>query len=81
MPLCSSCGTELGEGHLELCRHHSDSSDLDGWHLSNRAICNLIHRGIETPRLPIAQRYEVGTILDQTGLPVVEPPPEGYYDC
>lgn len=45
MGLCINCGLQL-RGDLCLCPHHH-SIFGDDFALNNRALCNLIHRGIE----------------------------------
>lgn len=50
MTLCASCGLQLF-GETPLCPHHHMIYG-DEWAAWNRAICNLIHRGIEPPPAP-----------------------------
>lgn len=51
---CASCGAVDASG---MCLHHA--SDLsDNWSEANRIWCDLLHRGIEPPRLPAEERRE-----------------------
>jgi hypothetical protein len=54
MSLCVVCATRLA-GEDSLCPHHHNGLD-DGWALTNRIMCNLLHRGIVVARLPRADR-------------------------
>ena len=54
MTICAVCATRL-DGTNGLCPHHASGSD-DGWALTNRIMCDLLHRGIMFSRLPEADR-------------------------
>jgi len=47
MSLCACCGQPTGD-HDGLCAFHTlDTAD---WAVSNRIMCDFIHRGIVAPR-------------------------------
>lgn len=46
---CIRCGAYLGEGR-EICPMHLDSNG-EQWHINNKIMCDLFHRGIEPPRV------------------------------
>lgn len=56
MALCASCGLQLS-GDVALCPHHHCVYS-DDWAVSNRLICNWLHRGEALPRLPERERNE-----------------------
>ena len=39
-----------------ICAHHLGDYDTEPWSASNRAMCNLLHRGISPSRLAEADR-------------------------
>ncbi len=49
---CSSCGCAIASG--DFCPWHGEYSD--GWSRDNRAMCDLVHRGILPPTLATAER-------------------------
>ncbi|HEY7520625.1 MAG TPA: hypothetical protein VIE36_20230 [Methylomirabilota bacterium] len=55
MTLCSLCGMQLAS-LTALCAHHDRPADH--WAAQNRIMCNLLHRGVVPPRLPVPDRAE-----------------------
>jgi hypothetical protein len=55
MACCSLCGSLLA-GDARLCAHHELAGR--GWALENRIMCDLLHRGIAPPRVPLTERSE-----------------------
>ena len=52
--LCNSCGASIT---TELCPHHTQKSSDDWeWAQNNRAMCDMLHRGIRLKRVPLAER-------------------------
>lgn len=56
MRLCPYCGVEV-LGDDGVCAHHA-AVHGDEWHVSNRVMCDLLHRGIVPERLPEPQRAD-----------------------
>lgn len=59
MTLCAFCGYST-LGSPGLCSHHA-LSDGNGWAVSNRIMCDFVHRGIVPPTpgdLPIDELEE-----------------------
>lgn len=52
MSLCPSCGLDTPDG---FCSHHATDSG-DAWAISNRIMCDLIHRGVAPMRLSTHDR-------------------------
>lgn len=42
MPLCAQCGMQLANAD-EICTYHTTAQDTN-WAVSNRNMCNFIHR-------------------------------------
>lgn len=74
MTLCALCGLESGD-HSFLCRFHGLGTG-DDWAKNNKAICDLIHRGVELPRLSKEERGDSEGYWD-AGPPSPPPTPEG----
>jgi hypothetical protein len=59
MRLCVCCAVELPDDQL-LCPHHHEGFLDAAWARWNRLVCDLLHRGIEPPRLdPLTLTSEV----------------------
>ena len=56
MSLCTSCGVSIPDD-LALCSHHHMVNG-DDWSVSNRIVCDFIHRGIVPPRLDEDKRND-----------------------
>jgi len=56
MSLCAFCGVQLS-GRESFCHHHEQLVER-GWAAVNRVMCDLFHRGIDPPRLNVADRDE-----------------------
>jgi hypothetical protein len=52
MRLCVCCAVELPDDQL-LCPHHHEGFLDATWARWNRLVCDLLHRGIEPPRVPV----------------------------
>ena len=55
MSVCSLCGM-LVASHTALCSHHD--RPVDDWATQNRIMCDLLHRGVVPPRLPVIDRAD-----------------------
>ena len=67
MALCASCGTQLSGTDVAVgaCGHHAAAYG-DEWHVVNRIMCALVHRGLPPPRLPESQREDVFPIFAES---------------
>ena len=43
---------------MGACGHHAAAYG-DDWHVVNRIMCALVHRGLPPPRLPESQREDI----------------------
>jgi hypothetical protein len=57
MRLCALCGLAIN-AELDICPHHHSSMD-DNWAISNRLICDFVHRGKLEPLPDRGPRDEV----------------------
>ena len=55
MHRCASCGSEVSQA-MALCPHHH--ADDAGWAATNRIMCDFLHRGISSRRLPETDRVD-----------------------
>ena len=53
---CAACGVSLADPARGMCAHHIVGPP--NWAAGNRALCNLIHRGVPLARLPAHERDE-----------------------
>ena len=61
MSWCASCGVALS-GSAALCSLHVATYGGD-WAVSNRIVCDLIHRRVEPPCLPAEERADWWVLL------------------
>jgi hypothetical protein len=54
MSLCASCGQLSGDG--ALCPHHHFVYGDDSWAVTNRIMCDFLHRKKMPPRLTPPER-------------------------
>lgn len=55
MNRCDACGVELPE-RMTMCLHHD--SHEPAWAVTNRIMCDFLHRGVVPARLAPAARAE-----------------------
>ncbi len=58
MSVCTLCCAET-TSDIELCSYHhrvAEAAAADNWAMTNRAMCDLLHRKKPPPRLPVVQR-------------------------
>lgn len=69
MSLCAACGLDI-PGDAELCPHHQCASADEDWAVSNRILCDFLHRGKVPARLPASQRGDgVSAITSEAARP------------
>ena len=56
MNICPMCGLSLSRSLI--CSHHILTEDND-WHVTNRIMCNFVHRRVDLP-----PRLDVDELLD-----------------
>ena len=65
MTLCIACGSVTYNGR-DFCDHHV-RGEADNWAGGNRLLCDLLHRGVPIPRLPLAERLEESAPVEVDG--------------